>query len=492
MAIVVAASIRTAFDLDRFLVPKEFVLHLTAVLAGLFVLSQFRRLRLRAFDFLLLAFLGLSIISSLFATNPWVAIRAVAITASGIALFWTARILRSAGHARQVAGAIAVAVVLTAATSLLQTYGVRLDIFSLNRAPGGTLGNRNFVAHVAAFGFPMILFVALGTRRRSSYTMSLAGLAIVTAALVLTRSRAAWLAAAAAAVVFLAFVPLRETWKKLAGVLAIAIAAMIVALLVPNTLRWRADNPYLDTVAGIANYEEGSGRGRLVQYQRSMRLAASHPIFGVGPGNWAVEYPAHVPGSDPSLDRGEAGTTSNPWPSSDWVAHVSERGFIAAIALAAAMALIAASSLRRSVESAALLAMLCAAVVAGMFDAVLLLALPAFLVWVGVGVLWVQTGEEPSAHPKSAAEDSGAPNLSHAPKAILICVLFVCLIGAVRSASQIIAMELYASSPKAAATVDPGNYRAHMRLSRQCGHALAAHALYPNAAAARAAARRCD
>src|SRR6266849_3706742 len=46
-------------------------------------------------------------------------------------------------------------------TSLLQAYGVRIDFFATNRVPGGTLGNRNFIAHVAAFGLPICFLAAL-------------------------------------------------------------------------------------------------------------------------------------------------------------------------------------------------------------------------------------------------------------------------------------------------------------------------------------------
>src|SRR5205085_6026495 len=81
LAIVLVATTQRIFDLDRFFVPKELVLHVTAALSGLLLV---RRIRI---DSLLLGFLGVSLFSSLFATNGWLAGRAVAITASGIVLF---------------------------------------------------------------------------------------------------------------------------------------------------------------------------------------------------------------------------------------------------------------------------------------------------------------------------------------------------------------------------------------------------------------------
>ena len=64
-------------------------------------------------------------------------------------------------------------------------------------------------------------------------------------------------------------------------------------------------------------------------------MAVAHPVFGVGPGNWAVEYPKFASRNDPSLN--DEGMTSNPWPSSDWVAFVAERGFAAVVVYALAL-----------------------------------------------------------------------------------------------------------------------------------------------------------
>ena len=329
IAVVLVATVHHSFDLDRFLVPKELVLHVTALIAGAFT---FRTRTTRA-DYAILGFLLLSAVSVVFATNPWLGVRALAVSVSAYLLYRAARGV----PAEPLLNALALAVVLAAVMALLQTYGVWLDIFSENRAPGGTLGNRNFVGHAAAFGLPVVLLAALRGSRLAPL-----GVGIVTAALILTRSRAAWLAAAVVAIVFLLGMTWRaRLWRRLGLIALFALAGGAAALLIPNTLRWRSDNPYLDSVRGVAQYEEGSGRGRLVQYQRSLRMAAAHPILGVGPGNWPVDYPGHAARYDPSLDNNEAGMTTNPWPSSDWVAFISERGFAAAVLLGIAMILIA-------------------------------------------------------------------------------------------------------------------------------------------------------
>lgn len=508
IAVVIAATTRTLFELDRFLIPKELALHVTAVIAGLLMLRAIGRLAMTRVDLLLALFVLLSAISAAFATNRWLGLRGLAVSASALAIFWSARALHKAGLERQLLNAIAVAVALAAITSLMQAYGIRLDIFSLNRAPGGTLGNRNFIGHVAAFGLPAVFLAAVRAARGRAHLLAYSGVAAVAAALVLTRSRAAWLASAAVLLIFIVAVivsrPLRGSGpilRRLALVVVAAAAGVLAALVIPNTLRWRSDNPYLDSVRNVTSYDEGSGRGRLRQYEHSLRMAIFHPLFGVGPANWPVEYPRYAPAGDRSLNPSEPGTTFNPWPSSDWIAFIAERGPAAAIVLALAIIGLALSAFRRifaapdaeeALLATALLATLAGVCLAGAFDAVLLLGLPTLLVWAAVGALW-----SPDANPQTTVERSRS-----IPLLMAFAIIVLAGVGAARSSAQVMAMEIFATSSERAALerasqIDPGNYRLQLRLARsgsrkqRCPHALAARSLFPNAAAAREVASGC-
>ncbi|MCU1245256.1 MAG: hypothetical protein JWN02_1166 [Acidobacteria bacterium] len=512
LGVVLAVSTTIAFELDRFFVPKELVLHLAAFLAGLLVLRTVgRTLQFTRVDLLLAAYLALGALSAVMATNRWLALRALAVSASGILLFLVARSLRQVGLARPLLGALAVAVVLVAMTSLLQTYGLDTPAFAENRAPGGTLGNRNFIAHAAAFGLPLLLLAALRARRRAGFIAASIGIVLVLASLVLTRSRAAWLAFGAVVVVFLlallfsrALRRNRQTWSRLFRIVLLVAGGVALALVVPNTLRWRARNPYLQTVRRVTDYQAGSGRGRLLQYEQTLRMAAHHPLFGVGPGNWAVQYPANSARSDPSLSDSEGGMTSNPWPSSDWVAYVAERGFPAVALLALVFLLFAGNGLRQLARAAdaeegllaaALVATVAGVVVTGLLDAVMLLPLPTFLVWSALGALWAPPAAE---QPIAGVVPVGRPR----QRLFVIVLLFIAALGGFRSGSQLAAMHTYATrSDRAsllrAAQIDPGNYRLRLRLGRmgrrdqRCGHAQAAHALYPFAEAGRQEAAGC-
>ena len=506
IAVVLASLPYKPFDLDRYFVPKELVLHVAAASAAFCCLIARDRFSLARIDWLLLLYLALSTFSAIVAPNHWLSTRALAISYSGAAIFWVARLLRRDGFARPLLWTVAIAGALGAATSLLQAYGVTSEYFSLNRAPGGTFGNRNFMAHLAAIVAPTVLYCGLTTRRGIATLCAALLIGVIAAGEVLSRSRAAWLALLAAAI------PLgiaawltrdrwtvRETSTRLVVLAAAAAIGVVVALVLPNTLEWKSDSPYLESVRGMVNYQEGSGHGRLVQYTSSFRMALANPLLGVGPGNWAVEYPRYATRGDPSLSSADDGMTSNPWPSSDWVAFVAERGVPATVALALIFAAFLALAVWHGrvargtdavLGSFALAATVITTLVVGAFDAVLLLAPPTLIVWLLLGVY-----AEPVSN--STARRGLMGGVNHWGPVVAFALG---LVAAGRSALQIAAMATVTESTRTsalerAALYDPGSYRIHMRLAEaylnagQCTRARPqgrdARSLYPMAEAPR-------
>ena len=488
-----------SFDLDRFFVPKELALHIAALLSGTLALAASDRLRLSRADIALGAWIALSIVSGVFATNHWLAVRAVAVTISGAVIFWSARKVAGTGLGSALAGALGATVVVGALTALAQAYGVKMEFATLSRAPGGTFGNRNFMAHLAAAGVPLLLWCAVAARSWLTSIAGTLGLLACAAALVLSRTRAAWLAlmvwGIAALFAVLAGPPLFDSTRaRRRGWLAIGatIAGIALALLVPNALDWKSDNPYLDSVKGVVNYREGSGQGRLKQYKNSVQLALHAPVLGVGPGNWPVKYPMVAPADDPSLVEG-TGMTANPWPSSDWFAALSERGAIAAVCFGAFALLLAAGATQTRLDPArsaperlaaiAGVSVLAITLLEGTFDAVLLLPAPALVVWAAVGALI-------PAGPTVRTIELGGSR-----KAAVLMLLIGATAGAsVMSAMKMQAMAAYTNgSIDRAVALDPGSFRIRMRAAAgfigkgQCSQArvqaLAARKLFPESPA---------
>src|ERR1051325_7024959 len=353
LAVVIAVLPYKLFELDRYFVPKELVLHVVALLVTIVLLVRQRAFTVDLADQLLAVFVLWSVTSSALATNWWLAQRSLALAVSSALIFWAARRLASEdGMHRKLLFGAAIATVLAAIISLAQAYGAESDYFSLNRIPGGTFGNRNFVAHFGAIGLPAALYCAVTARSARGAMIGAISCAAVAATLVLTRSRAAWLAVGAAA--FMSTIPLLAARRHLVGlnvgkrfvqVSGTMVLGLGLALVIPNRLNWNSDSPNLDSARGMMDYRTGSGKGRLAQYMHSMGMSIANPVFGVGPGNWPVEYVRFAPADDRSL--ADDGMTANPWPSSDWVAFVSERGVIPAAALMAAFGLLLLGAMRK-------------------------------------------------------------------------------------------------------------------------------------------------
>lgn len=507
---VIAALPYKVFELDRYFVPKELVLHAAALIIAVMLVARRRSLTFDLVDGLIAFFLLWSIASAIFATNHWAAQRSAAISISGAIVFWGARSVAERGSYRPILIAAALAAVCAAALSLAQAYGIETEYFSANRAPGGTFGNRNFVAHMAVIGLPSLVWCTVTARRHFGALLGSLGGAAVGAALVLSRSRAAWLAVAVGAIVLL--VPMIASSKYWRGgdqiggrfarlTLAMAIGGM-VAIALPNTLNWNSESPYLDTARGVVDYKKGSGRGRIAQYGNSLQMAISNPVFGVGPGNWPVEYVRFAPSNDRSL--ADDGMTANPWPSSDWVAFVSERGFVPTVALLGAFIILFFSALRRWSELQNPDAVLAQCVLAGTivmtmvvsaFDAVLVLAAPSFVVWsiLGAASGIRRTGREVKISSRGLGLAAAA-------------LVLISIVSTARSVTQTIAMTAvgrgaYTAGWVTGAMWDPGSYRINLRVAdlySRRGHCSVARpyarqalSLFPHAPAARRVVRAC-
>jgi hypothetical protein len=197
--------------------------------------------------------------------------------------------------------------------------------------------------------------------------------------------------------------------------------------------------------------------------------------------------------------------TDNPWPSSDWAAFVSERGVVASACLALALLALAFRAiddlrrakgdgdLERATAGLMLLGTITTTVVVGLFDAVLLIAVPTMFFWILAGVL------VPPVEGKH-----GLSKGVHALGPVALALFGLLAIG--RSSMQLVAMSSYAgavrlSEIERAVHFDPGNYRIQMRLAdgyfargdcvKAATHAAAARGLFANASDPKSVLRRC-
>jgi O-antigen ligase len=286
---------------------------LAALLAAALVWSV---RRINQLDAALLAVAATSVLSAMLAVSPVFSWRPALLTVVAVAVAIGAREQKERRlWLRWMGGAIAV----LAAGGLIE--GLGWARWSLEgRAPASLLGQRNTLAHVLVLGSPVVWMLALSASRRWERFGWLAVAAVVGAVVVMTRSRAAWLATPVVLIVFAAFATRR---REQVVVLAPVAIGTLAGLLLPLGLTWRSVTPYFDSARRLFQSDAGSGAGRLEQWSQTLALFPSAPALGVGPGNWCV--------ANAACDL----AVSNRFVTSDWVALLVERGVLAPLGPAA-------------------------------------------------------------------------------------------------------------------------------------------------------------
>lgn len=325
-----------------------------ALAAALLASGRLARRDFAAREWLGLAALGAMLVSALFATSPAYTLVPIALAAASLAvMLGTAH---RADERERWLGWLGGAVVVVAALGLLESLGVGPGSLR-GRAPSGPMGQRNALAHVLLLGSPLAWTLALRAATPRARALWWAGSALVAAVVVITRSRAAWVAFVPTALLFGLLTRPRALVAPLVG--------GAVAFVSPVVLAWKSAHPYTDTLRRLVEWRSGSGAGRLVEWKASLAAWADAPVFGLGPGQWFVEYGVVHAGGH--------------YAHSDLVGLLFERGLVG-LALLVALAVMAALRWRGTAELALVVPTLVAAGVVGLFDSVLPLPAPLLLV----------------------------------------------------------------------------------------------------------------
>ena len=465
MLLCAVVWMNTLLGSDNFIVPKMLVLTAAAFAAAVLLSAEARSVRFERADVLLLICLVLLIPSTLRAVSQGYAVAAAAAFAASLILFWVSRSLAAAGRRSELVGMAAIAIGLLVLSGLLEAYmGLALS----SRPPGGTVGNRNRLAHLAVIGLPSLALLTTWTRGRVA-VCTFATLGAMSGTLILlSRSRGAWLALVAVVLVGLLLFAAR-VWRgpslstRARARLTLHVVSVLVggtlALLLPNRLEWVSSNPYRDSALTLIDYREGTGAGRIVEYRNTIVMIANSPLLGVGPGNWRVHYPTYASEEDPNLLSGIV--PARRYPQSEWLGAVSERGLVSSIALITffglllrrwAAGLTSERSGRRAAYCASGILTIVAVGVVGLFDPVIQTPVAGFIVPVLLGAMAAVPAPPPALRPARAARAA--------------MVVGTLVIGVVLVSAQVRAVwgtYVYARNPtleslERAARIDPGSY----------------------------------
>jgi O-antigen ligase len=351
---------------DRYHLPKELLLALLALLLFVPGWRTCERLGRDAVTRLTLLLGALSLVASLAATSPTLALRGVSLQLSACLLFLMARTQSPRERERTrlwlVVGLSGVSLLACA-----EIFGLVTQLSRSGRTPGASLGQRNMVAHLLALGAPSAFALLAGTEARRRRVLAALASVLLAFVIVHTRSRAGWFALAAALIVF-ELTSVRGALKR--GVASALVGlGVVLALAVPTRLVWSSTTPYRDSLVHLLDSGQGSGRGRLAQYQSSLAMLREQPLLGVGPGNWLVHYPQVSPPGDPAFS-GHTWLNTGRLVNSDLLALLLEQGPLAVL-LDALLVWSLAREGSRTRERGLVYATLAAGIVAGSLDAVL-------------------------------------------------------------------------------------------------------------------------
>jgi len=177
--------------------------------------------------------------------------------------------------------------VLVATTTVMALYGLSQSLtHGLNFRVRGTMSIYMTFAGLLMLVDLMALGQVLFRTHRQQLAWTIPALLLITAALLMTQTRSAWCGLIAGCFIILGL-------HKKVWLLAIPLSAVVLLLLVPQTIKLRA--------LSIADRREITAQERLSMWSSGVRIIRDHPWTGVGMGAMAQTY-AHYREPDSPVD----------------------------------------------------------------------------------------------------------------------------------------------------------------------------------------------
>ena len=245
------------------------------------------------------AYVLVSALSIFLATDPVVSVLELAKITTGFTLFLVVS-TREPNELESCFQALVVAAAASAVLGIFQHLNALPWTIPSAGLPSGTLGFRNIAAMVTIQTIPFAIYFL--TRSTASVYRWAAVLTLLLAFLVQTRSRGAWLGLLIAIVVGFIVVRFSPTVIRIPRkALAISLVlGVLLGAIPPQTGKLGPQDidekktTISDTIGSVLS--DGGDRGRTMLWKRTLEMIVDQP-FGVGLGNWAIQYPRYDSGT---------------------------------------------------------------------------------------------------------------------------------------------------------------------------------------------------
>ena len=295
--------------IEQFDLPKEAALGMIGIASAFSVLSSASRRPLGVALWRVgLVFGWASLLALVVAPNQSIAWRTIGGFAAAVSLLMFAVATGTRSEGRRFSRLVGGMSLVVSGLVLLEAFGGSPIFSAPGQAPGGALGNRNLAARVLCLFLPLLWFGLVSTVRDKGGRWMLVPIGCAVAAIVISRSRGAWLVGSCLVV----GLPLCWRWYNQQridnrdGAPAIgrwylsAFVGVTFAIALPNKLSWETHD-FMASARSLFAYDSGTGRGRVIQAATTFRMVSALPLTGVGPGNWSVVYPGYSSMGDPSV-----------------------------------------------------------------------------------------------------------------------------------------------------------------------------------------------
>lgn len=149
-------------------------------------------------------------------------------------------------------------------------------------ASGSFLGDGNDFALSVNVVIPFCLFMMLESQTVTKKLLYAGILSVLILAVVATQSRGGVLALAGVGVYYWL-----KSDRKIIGVVGIVLVSVLIVATAPPQFFER-----METMTKTGDEMEGSAQGRILAWTSAVRMAADHPLLGVGVGHFPVKYGA--------------------------------------------------------------------------------------------------------------------------------------------------------------------------------------------------------
>lgn len=309
---------------NRFDLPKMAFMRLVVVVALAIWLFQLLKqgqivFRWTRADLLLLIFIILAGLSSIFSINSWISLLGHYNRYEGLFTFFNyaliyllaAQVFSEKKYLNELSLVILIVAYIVAGYGILQFFGIDplIGMLSKNfeaKRIFSTLGNPDFLGGYLAMLLPIALTRFIDIETRNFYLIHGLGAILIGTALLLTFTRGAWLAAIVG-LFYLAYRRRRFIKSHLGrfGMIAIVFLVIFIAVFL-LTSNYSSSVNLGNRIKSAVQLSTGSMATRVQTWKSALKMIQSHPLLGFGPDTFRYPFQRYE-----TLAYAKAGAGSN-------------------------------------------------------------------------------------------------------------------------------------------------------------------------------------